>query len=158
MKTIIAATDFSEASGAALREATKIARSMNVPILLTFVQNTTDIRYALKQEIPLEFQDSIELGKKLAEIISKKFTSFIRKYGRNYSKFQTIVLRGIPWQEISKLARKRKADLVVVGSRGLSPLKTFFVGSTTQNLILACPCPVMVIQKPKGAFRKVTAA
>jgi hypothetical protein len=43
-------------------------------------------------------------------------------------------------------------------SHGLSPLKTCFVGSTTQNLILTCPCPVIVIRKPKGAFRKVTAA
>lgn len=158
MKTIIAATDFSDASGAALREATKLAKTLNARLLLVFVQNTTDMRLALKENIPLDFQNSAELRKELAKFIDKKFNSFIRKYGRNDSKLQTIVVRGIPWEEISKLARDKKADLVVVGSRGLFPLKAFFVGSTTQNLIRTCPCPVVVINKPNRVNRKKAAA
>lgn len=158
MKTIIAATDFSDASGLALREATKMAKTLNARLLLVFVQYATDMRYALKQGIPLDFQNSAELRKELAKFIDKKFKFFIRKYGGNNSKLKTIVLRGIPWKEINKLACKRKADLVFVGSHGLSPLKAVFVGSTTQNLILTCPCPVVVIHKPNRVNRIKAAA
>jgi nucleotide-binding universal stress UspA family protein len=158
MKTIIAATDFSDASGAAFKEAAKLAKTLNARLLLVFVQYATDMRFALKQGIPLDFQNSAELRKELAKFIDKKFDSIIRKYGGNNSKFKTIVLRGIPWQEINKLTCKRKADLVFVGSRGLSPLKAIFRGSTTQNLILTCPCPVVMIHKPNRVNRKKAAA
>ena len=84
MKTIVAATDFSPASGAALREATKLAKSLDARILLVFVQDTTDIRYALQEKIPIEYQNSVELKKELARYLDKKFHSFTSKYGGNY--------------------------------------------------------------------------
>ena len=154
MKTMIVATDFSEDSGAGLREATKIAKQIRARILLVLVQNTTDIRYALKQEIPLIFENSAQLKKELANHVAKKFDSFIRKYGEGYPRLKTLVLHGIPWQEITRLAREKKATLIVVGARGLSPFKAFLVGSTTQNLIRISQCPVVVIHKTKKNLRK----
>ena len=158
MKTIIVATDFSENAGEGLREATRLADRLKAQILLAFVQDTTDIRYALKQEIPLSFESSRELKNELNKQIEEKFHCFIRNFGRRYKEIEPLVLKGIPWYQICKLARRKNADFIVVGARGLSPLKTFFVGSTTQNLIRTAPCPVLVIHKQKRISRKKAVA
>ena len=154
MKTIITATDFSKGSKATVRAAIRLAGSINAHILLVFVQNTTDLRFALAENIPIDFDNSEELREELVKRSGKKFQNLIRNAGGTHSKIETTVLRGIPWKEISRLARRTRAELVVVGSRGLSPLKSFFVGSTTQNLIRQSPCPVVVIHKRNRVLRK----
>lgn len=154
MKTIITATDFSKGSGATLRAATRLADSMNARILLVFVQHTTDLRFALAENIPIDFDSSEELHEELLNRSGKKFQNLIRNSGGTHTKIETIVLRGVPWREITRLARRTKADLIVAGSRGLSPLKEFFVGSTTLNLIRTSPCPVVVIHKRNKTLPK----
>ncbi len=154
MKTIITATDFSKGSGATLRAAIRLAESIHAGILLVFVQNTTDLRFALGENISIDFDSSKALHKALAKYIGKKFRRVIRNAGVTRCKIEPIILRGVPWREITKLARRADADLIVAGSRGLSPLKSFFVGSTTQNLIRTSPCPVVVIHKRNRILRK----
>lgn len=55
-------------------------------------------------------------------------------------------LRGRPYEEIIKLAKKENFDLIVMGNRGFSKIKRFFVGSVTQRVISEAPCPVLVVQ------------
>jgi nucleotide-binding universal stress UspA family protein len=55
------------------------------------------------------------------------------------------VLFGEPYIEILNAAEREKADLIVMGNRGFSRIKRFFVGSVTQRVISAAECPVLVI-------------
>jgi nucleotide-binding universal stress UspA family protein len=55
------------------------------------------------------------------------------------------VLFGEPHQMILDKAKEDKADLIVMGNRGFSKIKRFFVGSVTQRVISEAPCPVLVI-------------
>ena len=156
MKSIVVATDFSSFSGSALKEGIKLAQILKAQIFVVFVRDTTDLRYALKLAIPIEHATSEELKQDVLRRIQKRFRSFLRRYGRDYSNVEPVVLRGIPWEEILRFARRKKADYLVVGSRGLSPLKTFFVGSTTHNLIRTSQCPVIVVHR-SASSRKQTA-
>lgn len=55
------------------------------------------------------------------------------------------VIVGVPAEEIVKLAAEEKFDFIVIGRRGFSKVERFFVGSVTQKVISASPCPVMVV-------------
>ncbi len=55
------------------------------------------------------------------------------------------VLFGEPYHMILETAEKEKVDLIVMGNRGFSKIKRFFVGSVTQRVISEAPCPVLVI-------------
>ena len=47
--------------------------------------------------------------------------------------------------ELVKEAQKSKADLIVMGTRGLGTLKGFLVGSVSRKVIHYAACPVMVV-------------
>jgi len=49
---------------------------------------------------------------------------------------------------IAEIARAAGADVIVVGTRGHSPLIGVFVGSVTQRLLHVAPCPVIAV--PSG--------
>ncbi len=53
---------------------------------------------------------------------------------------------GEPAEEIVDLARMEQYDLVVVGSRGLAPVKEILLGSVSQRVLHTSPCPVLVVR------------
>jgi nucleotide-binding universal stress UspA family protein len=64
------------------------------------------------------------------------------------------IVSGRPFEEICKLAREIKADLIVLPTRGLSRLRQGILGSTAERVIRHAPCPVLI---PRGAeFKAIT--
>ncbi len=55
-----------------------------------------------------------------------------------------VVQRGRPAQVIAREASRRAASLVVVGSRGLGPIRSTLLGSVSQEVVDLAPCPVLV--------------
>jgi nucleotide-binding universal stress UspA family protein len=54
-----------------------------------------------------------------------------------------------PAQCIADVASEVGADMIVVGTRGHSPVGGVFAGSVTQRLLQVAPCPVLAV--PPGA-------
>jgi nucleotide-binding universal stress UspA family protein len=46
---------------------------------------------------------------------------------------------------IAEAAKAREADLIVVGTRGHTPLGGLLLGSVTQRLLHIAPCPVLAV-------------
>jgi nucleotide-binding universal stress UspA family protein len=55
-------------------------------------------------------------------------------------------------------ARRWKADLILMGSRGLSDIKGFLLGSTSRRVAALAPCSVLVVKEALSALRHVTLA
>ena len=53
---------------------------------------------------------------------------------------------GSPSSEIAALAEKIGADLIVIGTRGLSGLKHVLLGSVAERTIRIAPCPVLTVK------------
>ena len=60
------------------------------------------------------------------------------------------VVEGSPVEQLAKLSAN--ARLLVVGSRGLSPLSALLLGSVTRETIALAHCPVAVIH-PRTSSR-----
>ena len=50
-----------------------------------------------------------------------------------------------PAQAIADIADEVGADVIVVGTRGLSPMGGVILGSVTQHLLHVAPCPVLAV-------------
>lgn len=48
--------------------------------------------------------------------------------------------------QIVEVARRREADLIVMGSRGLSDIGSLVVGSVTHAVLQRAECPVLVVR------------
>ncbi|WP_256287978.1 universal stress protein [Halobellus inordinatus] len=57
---------------------------------------------------------------------------------------ETHVARGTPYRRINGFAERLNADMVVIGSRGESPLENRLVGSTTRNVARTSVRPLLV--------------
>ena len=58
-----------------------------------------------------------------------------------------LVLQGRPFEAIIQAARDEKADLIVMGTLGMTELKSLLMGSTTERVIAQTPCSVMVVKR-----------
>lgn len=59
---------------------------------------------------------------------------------------ETVSLEGEPVPQILELANKLNADLIVVGSRGLSDLKGLLMGSVSHKLCQLARCPCLTVR------------
>jgi nucleotide-binding universal stress UspA family protein len=57
---------------------------------------------------------------------------------------QTALREGNTVQEILKVAKEEKFDLIVVGARGVSKIRELLMGSVSEGVIKNAPCPVLV--------------
>lgn len=53
---------------------------------------------------------------------------------------------GDPSSEVIEIAKKEHVDLIILGSRGLGAIKGVLMGSVSQKIIQAAPCPVMIVK------------
>jgi nucleotide-binding universal stress UspA family protein len=70
----------------------------------------------------------------------------------------TSVPTGEPADAILRAAEAFDADLVVVGSRGLTGLEAFLLGSVARSVAKRCQRPVLVARAPRNDLREVVVA
>lgn len=54
--------------------------------------------------------------------------------------------QGSPAQSILEYAEERKSDLIIIGSRGLGPVKEFFLGSVSHYVVQQSKVPVLIVK------------
>jgi nucleotide-binding universal stress UspA family protein len=75
--------------------------------------------------------------------------SFLREHGGVEAEYVNLV--GPPADTIVRLATRRHADLIVVGSRRPSLAKRLFGQSVSESVVHKARCPVLVVCEPKRA-------
>ena len=143
MKKILVAVDFSPASVAAVRQAQELATALDAELLLLHVIH-----------VPAEapgFYSSRKLGRKLFRNMEEAATGMMAQFvdehlKKTKKKVEIRILPGLPGDEIVRQARKEKADLVVIGTRGHSGIKRLLLGSVADHVIRACSCPVLSLR------------
>jgi len=59
---------------------------------------------------------------------------------------ELIVREGYPATVIEEEAVEQRADLIVIGTRGLSGLKHLLLGSIAERVVQKAPCPVLTVK------------
>ena len=60
--------------------------------------------------------------------------------------YQTRQEEGHPGTEIVRLSEKEGCDLIVMGSRGLSDVRAFLLGSVSEYVVHHAHCPVLIVR------------
>jgi nucleotide-binding universal stress UspA family protein len=147
---ILLATDGSENANLASSTAADLAKSTNSELHVVYVGHMPSIFYESPGAIVLDpdlqsrmEEDAEEAARtKLKEQVQK-----IREAGTEVAGVHTRV--GFPDAEIVGLAERLSAGLIVMGSRGLGPLRRALMGSVSDSVVRHAHCPVLVVRQEK---------
>ena len=67
-----------------------------------------------------------------------------KQLGSTMLQVETMVVKGIPGQEILNLIQKKKIDVAVLGSRGLSRISGLLIGSVSEWVLNDARCSVLI--------------
>lgn len=156
MKKILVPVDGSNASISAVKKSIEVGKKYNSNIKLITVVKSTENRSKERNENLWNAVDGsiitncVELEKNLenkyVENAQRLLDQIVTKLDFSGTKVENQVLVGEPFEKIVETAKNGNFDLIVMGNRGLSKVKRFFVGSVTQKVISEAPCPVLVIR------------
>ncbi len=145
IRRILFATDFSEGSSHALPYAADIARQYDAKLFLVHV--IYDVAKSAGWYVPHVSIDEIyhDMEKSATAELEKSFVDEMR----GLRDVEHVVLKGIPYEEISKFAVEKKIDLVVLGTHGRRGIDRMLFGSTAEQVVRNAPCPVLSVRTPQ---------
>ena len=147
-KTIVWATDGSEQADKALDYVRKLATEDGASLVVVHAIEAFATSYAAGLPV---YGDEDEIKAKIERQVEK-----LRAEGVTVD--STLMrAEGIrPAHLIAEVARDVKADVIVVGTRGHTPIGGLMLGSVTQRLLHIAPCPVLAV--PAEAHAQATEA
>lgn len=134
---ILCPVDFSAPARQALRYAVAISRLTGGRVTALYVNDPLLTAAAVRA-----FD-----GQAFAQSGTEELKSFIKKAvgSSEAARVAAQVLVGEPARVIGRAARRVRADLIVVGTRGLSGVGKAFFGSTTERILRQTTVPVLAI-------------
>lgn len=144
LEKILAPTDLSKLSRAALRYALDMAYSQGAEVVVYHVISEDgdwfdkdDALNPANSLIPKQKQ-------RLAEFVKENCAEFLGKV-----KVREIVEAGVPYKEIVRKAEEERADMIIMSTHGRTGLEQVMVGSVTARVVARATCPVLSLRPPK---------
>lgn len=135
---ILVAVDGSESSKKAFDKSVFLAQKCNSKLYVVHV--VLDWEYGGDSAATFELIDELRSkGKELLERCKKQALQ---------SNVQVAILleQGDYSHEIIEVAKRKDCDLIIMGSRGMSPIKELMLGSVSLKVMHHASCPVMVVR------------
>jgi nucleotide-binding universal stress UspA family protein len=136
---ILVTTDFSEGTDNALNYALSIARANKARLTLLHVLEET--RAVI----------SPQYRKEITEGVRRELLQRIPADAQGSPDIDTAVEAGTPYHIILRLLKKERIDLLVMNTHGKGMLHRALLGSTSERVVRAADCPVMLIPPMKKA-------
>jgi nucleotide-binding universal stress UspA family protein len=140
MEAILCAVDFSPATALAVGIAKDLAAASGARLAAFHaVHFASDPLYAT------DLFERRDRSRRLAEAAHRRLAQCLAPGDLDW---EPIVARGDPVEQLSRLTRTRRFDLVVTVSRGIGPLERFFVGTVVERMVQRIACPILILRAP----------
>ena len=151
LKHILVATDFSEASDAALVYGRELARMFGATLEVLHV--VEDIAAAF---IDFPLYPELDRMQEDAEASAKdQLNAVLSPADRQALHAKTVVLTSTsPAATIAAYARDAmpRIDMIVMGTHGRGAVAHFVMGSVAEKVVRTAPCPVLTVRHPQHEF------
>jgi nucleotide-binding universal stress UspA family protein len=142
-RTIMCASDFSPASLPAFRKAVELARATGARLVVIHV---------LAPVIPLMAEDSFVSSKSLTEMegaaraaAQKQLDALLGRARDARVRATSLLVEGTPAEQLVRMAKAKRADLLVLGTHGRTGLTKLFLGSVAARVVATAACPVLTV-------------
>ena len=149
-KTIVWATDGSDSADSALPHVKSLAQASGASVIVVHAVESFVSGYSAGLPV---YGDTEEMKAKIERQVEK-----LRSDGVGVDTTILHVGTRRPAQLIADTAATVKADVIVVATRGHTPIGGLLIGSVTQRLLHIAPCPVLVVPSVRHEGETQTAA
>ena len=136
-------TDFSRASTLAFARAVDTARANRAELTIAHVLPSV-VLMAGDGYVPPRVYDEMERAHRASA--TRRLAALAARARKRGVRARTLLLEGPPWMAITRAARARRANVVVMGTHGRSGLAKLFLGSVAERVIASAPCPVLTVR------------
>lgn len=153
---ILLAVDGSDESFHALRALGHFARAEKVVVL-----NALDVprlAYPMGGEPRVMEDFSLSIREVMQEDSERLLDRVASLLPMNTGPVSKQIEAGTPAEVILSAAEKERAGLIVMGSRGLGPVKELLLGSVSHRVVTHAPCPTLVVNRPMRLLRRILMA
>ena len=143
-RSIVVGTDGSETAGEAVRQATDLASKVGAQIhLVSAYEPVSEGRLREeRKEVPADLEWMVNPR----EDVESTLKEAAEQIGEAGVQVETYSRQGDPADAILDVAEEQKADLIVVGNKGMTGAKRFLLGSVPNKVSHHAPCSVMIIR------------
>jgi nucleotide-binding universal stress UspA family protein len=142
--TIVVGTDGSETAGKAVARATELAEAVGARLLIVSAfepVSTTRLREENTQ-VPADLQWMVNPR----EDVDATLQDAAAEATARGLPVEVFARQGDPADAILDVAEEQRADLVVVGNKGMTGAKRFLLGSVPNKVSHHAPCSVLIIR------------
>jgi nucleotide-binding universal stress UspA family protein len=150
-KTILVGTDGSESSFRAVEQAAALAADSDARLLIVSAYTEMSDRDRARASSALGEETYKVVGSHPADDILRDAADRAKKAGAD--KVDTFCKPGDPVDVLVSAVDERKADLCVVGNRGLNSLAGRLLGSVPANISHRAACDVLIVHTTSGRAR-----
>jgi nucleotide-binding universal stress UspA family protein len=140
-KQIVAGTDGSDTAGVALRRAISLATSDGAVLTVVSAYARSAAHVAREDQVPRDVRYEVGAREEVNMILAGA-SSEARRAG---VEVKTEAVRGNAAEAILDLAARVDADLIVVGSKGMSGTRRYLLGSVPNSVSHHAHCSVMIV-------------
>ena len=148
-KSIVVGTDFSPTAEEAVRRATELAKAFGATLHVV-----TAFKPAMAANIAASSLEAMAAGgaefiqsaqSAMADEVEATHSALVKRMQKDGIKCKTHGIAEDAADAIMEIAEREGADLIVVGTRGLSSAKRFLLGNVPNKITHHAPCSVLIV-------------
>jgi nucleotide-binding universal stress UspA family protein len=148
IRRILHASDFSPASRPAFRKAVDIARSARARLLIV---------HAVAPIVPPLMGEGIyaapatwnAMQREAHQASQQQMDKLIKEARKAGVAVEGLVVDGVPADQIGRLARRRRADMIVIGTHGRTGFSRLLLGSVAARVVATATGPVLTVRSSR---------
>jgi nucleotide-binding universal stress UspA family protein len=141
---IVVGTDGSDTAKVAVEQATDLARKVGARLDLVSAYEPVPASRLReeRQEVPSDIAHTVSPSEDVEALLSETAAG-VQKDGIEVA---TFARQGDPADAILDVAEEQKADLIIVGNKGMTGAKRFLLGSVPNKVSHHAPCSVLIVR------------
>jgi nucleotide-binding universal stress UspA family protein len=141
---IVVGTDGSETAAEAVRQASELARLSGATLSIVSAYAPISSRRVKGEQLGVPADVQYEVGpREDVNLILDAAAAKARKEGIDV---QTHPVEGDPADAVLNVAEEAKADLIVVGNKGMTGARRYLLGSVPNNVSHHASCSVLIVR------------
>jgi nucleotide-binding universal stress UspA family protein len=145
---ILCPTDLKERSDMAVKKAVQIAHQFGSKITLLNIHEEF-MNKKEREMLRVSVDKMKEKYKRIAIDSKEEMKTVIHKLHADDIEIDYLLHSGKPKNAIVEVAKQLGTDLIVIGTDGRDNVMDFVVGTITEHVVNAAPCPVLVVHYKK---------